>query len=363
MAEVITAANFFDGMSLHGPSRVTCVDGSIASIESHDGVADHHLLSPGLFDLQMNGLGSVDVARADPDEMVEIDSALLRAGTTNWLATIVTAPLDKLSERVMRLNEVMVSGRCPGMRGIHIEGPFLGGAPGAHRPDWIVPIDMEWLDALPDSVRMVTIAAEQPGVSEAVRSLVSRGIVVSIGHSRPASDDVDRMVEAGATMVTHLFNGMSGVHHRDYGLALAALTEDRLRAGLIADLVHVSPLAISLAFRAKSATGVCLVSDTIAWDSTRAIAAGVGIVDGAPRLRDGTLAGSATPLSGAVRNCAHACAVPVEHALTAATMSPAKLLGETSTVAIKQGSPANLVAFDESLCVSGVWRGLVSHRA
>lgn len=362
MEEVIRAAAFFDGATLRGPCRITIDAGSIVGVEEHTGPTDHHLVTPGLFDLQMNGYANIDVSAVDPDELVELDAELFRRGTTRWLATIVTAPLEKLTDRLVRLDEVVRSNRCAGLRGVHLEGPFLGGAPGAHRRDWIVPIDPQWLGSLPSSVRLVTLAAEQPGAFDAVRVLVSRGVAVSVGHSTPTNAQVQAVVDAGATMVTHLFNGMSGVHHRQDGLALQALIRDEIVVGLIADMVHVNSSAVKLAFRAKGPGGVCLVSDTVAWRSPRALAGNLALVDGAPRLPDGTLAGSATELARAVRNCVLEAGVPLVDAVRAATSTPTRLIDATDHV-IGPGSPVNLVAFDDALCVAGVWRGLVSHRA
>jgi N-acetylglucosamine-6-phosphate deacetylase len=110
-------------------------------------------------------------------------------------------------------------------------------------------------------------------------------------------------------MVTHLFNAMSGIHHRDFGMVLAALTDDRVLTGLIADMHHVNPEAVALAFSAKP-TGVCLVSDSIAWRASWAVRAGVRLVGGVPTLGDGTLAGSATPSWRAGWNFPQLCVPP-----------------------------------------------------
>lgn len=363
MTTTLTCERFFDGEHFYGPTTISIVDGRIGSIEPHQGNTDFYLIAPGFVDLQMNGFSTIDVSEATRDQLIELDSRLLSLGTTGWLATIITAPLDRLRERVEFLDEVFRAGVCPGMLGIHIEGPFLGTAPGAHRPDWIVPIDLSWLSQLPDSVRLVTIAPEQPDAIEATKLLTAKNVVVSMGHSRPSTPQMDHMIESGSAMSTHLFNGMSGVHHRETGLALRTLIDQRVTAGLIADMSHVSPEAVALAFAAKGAKGVCLVSDTVAWESERAIRRGITLRDGAPQLSDGTLAGSATPLAECVRRCVRDAGVDPEDAVRSATQTPAKLLHMSEERLCRVGTDVNVLALDRSLHVVGVWRRLVSQCA
>lgn len=362
MSEVLTCQRFFDGVTLHDSRRITFEDGVVARIEAHDGPFDHHLISPGLVDIQMNGFSSVDVSRSNAQELARLGDELFSLGTTSWLGTITTAPLDALSRSIGTLHEAFSSGEISGFAGIHVEGPFLGRAPGAHRPDWIIPIDEEWCEDLPQSVRLMTLAAEQTSVFSGIKLLRAKGISVSIGHSRPTDAQWSAVREAGATIVTHLFNGMSGVHHRDEGLALDALIDDGVYAGLIADMVHVSPKAVSLAFKAKGGNRLCLVSDSVAWTSEWATKRSIAIKDGAPRLPDGTLAGSSTPLAECVRLAVTEAGVPVDEALRAATSSPARAVGLTDVGHIREGEPADLVALDDSLHVVGAWRRLVSLR-
>lgn len=362
MATVYTAKNFFDGVSLRHNVRVQTENGIVVGIEDLVGIPSHYLVAPGFIDVQMNGFASVDVASASVEEFRNLDEELLRKGTTSWLATIVTAPLERMSMS-LRLIEQSMNATSTGCLGAHVEGPFLGGAPGAHNPAWIIPFDSAWSETLPSIVRMMTMAPEQSGViSEAIPALRERGITVSLGHTRASHQEFTAAVEAGARMVTHLFNGMSGVHHRDGGIALSALVEHRVVVGLIADLCHVAPDAVNLAFKSKGPSGVCLVSDSVAWESEWAQRRGVQIRDGAPRLQDGTLAGSCTPLAECVRNAVVLCGVPLVDALSAATRTPADLLGFPQKGRIVVGQQADLVVLDEELSVVEARRGLVSIR-
>lgn len=363
MLQEIVTRQFFDGDTLQGPSRVILEDGIVARIEDTTKECDFFLLSPGLIDVQMNGFGGHDVATADAATLTALDAELASLGTTSWCGTIVTAPLERLSETIDRLHRLWTQQTVSGFIGIHVEGPFLGLVPGAHRPDWIRPIELSWLRSLPESVRLVTMGAEQQEFTDATQILRSKDIVVSIGHSRPTAQQFTDAISSGASMVTHLYNGMSGVHHRDVGLALLAMTEPEVTVGLIGDMVHVSPQAVALAFAAKGHRGVCLVSDSVAWESPWARARGVEVRNGAPRLSDDTLAGSSAPLSECVANAVHRAGVPLDQALRAATSTPADLLGNSALGRVRQGHSQDLVAFDESLHVVNTWRRLPSLRA
>ena len=345
---------------MHGPRKLVLDDvGKVLEIEAFSGEADHFCLSPGLVDIQMNGFAHVDVASADEHQLLEMDAALSMLGTTSWLGTIVTAPLQVLSSVAARLQQHFDDGRIRGFMGVHIEGPFLGRSPGAHRVRDIVSFDTEWIASLPSVVRLMTIAPEQPDALAGIEQLVSQGIVVSLGHCQPSDKEFDDAVAAGATMATHLFNAMSGVHHRDEVMALRALTDDRIQVGLIADLVHVQPRAVTLAFRAKGDTNVCLVSDSVGWLSPAMANQGITVTD-AVRLANGTLAGSSTPLSECVRNVVYSCGVSLERALRAATSSPADVIGSPTVGRVREGLPCDLVAWDSSLTVVDTWRRLPS---
>ena len=361
MTHRITAAQFHDGDSLHGPTCVTIANGIVVGIEEFHGNPDHAFICPGFVDVQMNGYESIDVAHCSRQDFEKLDRRLLEQGTTSWLATIVTAPLDRLSASIDALNGWISEGST-GCRGVHVEGPFLGNAPGAHNPKWIIDYDTDWLTQLPHGVRLVTLAPERAGTAGVVATLRSRGVTVSIGHSRAAHEEFEAAVAAGASMVTHLFNGMSGVHHRDDGVALSALTDNRVVAGMIADGVHVSALAMRLAFAAKSARGICLVSDSISWESEWAKKMGVTVRGGAPRLADGTLAGSCTTLASCVRNVISLSGVSPADAIVSATSTPSDLMGFPQTGRVRVGDDAEIVCLDENFHVVDVHRRLVSLR-
>jgi len=356
----ITCQEFFDGVQLHSAKSISIDDaGFINKIEDFSGRAEFPVVCPGFVDIQMNGFGHVDVSTATTVDLTHLDQLLLSYGTTSWLGTIVTAPLERLTATLRTLHSIFDTSEVQGFLGVHMEGPFLGNAPGAHRVNWIVACDHDWITHLPSSVRLITVAPEQDFVTQAIPMLRKMGITVSIGHSRPSHDEFEAAVGAGATMTTHLFNGMSGVHHRDGGLALWTLTHSSLRFGLIADMVHVRPEAVSLAFNSASSR-LCLVSDSVAWESKEPGRRSVEIIDGAPRLPDGTLAGSSTPLGVCVQNVVQQCGVSREKALASATSIPADTIGMTDIGRIRLGHQADVLALDSDLSVLKAWRRLPS---
>jgi N-acetylglucosamine-6-phosphate deacetylase len=241
---------------------------------------------------------------------------------------------------------------------VHLEGPFLGGAPGAHPVDLLRAADCDWLrgvlDAFPDVVSLVTLAPEADPDLAATRLLHARGVRVALGHSTATYGQALAAVDAGASLVTHLFNGMSPLHHREPGLAGVALDDQRVTPTLIADLVHVHPAALRLAIARKR--NVALVSDAIAIDAQWARSRGIREIDGAPRLADGTLAGSVLTMDQAVRNIV-GIGVPLERAIEMASTIPAELLGLDDRGVIEPGRRADLVALDPGdLSVRAVWK-------
>lgn len=346
-----------------GPMRdaEVVLDGErIAAVRPASGPVPDRVLCPGFVDLQNNGMLDADVASADPATWDRLDGLLLDQGTTSWCPTLVTAPLDRYPDRLASVSEAMArTGVRPRILGVHLEGPFLGGRPGAHPTEHLQPIDLEWLAALDPAPAVLTLAPELDRAPEAVAALVGRGTLVALGHSSADADQVAACVDAGARLVTHLFNGMAPLDHRRPGLLAAALADPRLTPSLIADLVHVHPLVLQAAMAAKGPGRWILVTDAVAWEHPEARVAGrdVQLVDGVPRLADGTIAGSALTMDRAVQHVVGACGVPLPEAVAAASTTPATLLGRTDRGRIARGCLADLVALGPALDVQSVWLG------
>lgn len=329
--------------------------GRITDIHPATGPVPERILCPGFVDIQVNGHDDVDVASARGAEWDRLDSLLLQQGVTSWCPTLVSAPLPRLDAAIGRVVERMPA--SPGMVGIHLEGPFLGGAPGAHRREFLTDPDMQWLKALPPAIALVTLAPERDGALEAIRLLTERGVVVSLGHSTATFEQATAAVDAGARLVTHLFNGMGPFHHREPGLAGVALGDRRLCASVIADAVHLHPGAVAAAFAALGERAV-LVTDAVGWRARQHAGFPVEMSGDppAPRLPDGTLAGSALTMPRALEVAVGA-GVALVDAVRAATFTPAGLMGRGDIGSLQAGKRADLVALTADFSVEQVWVG------
>ena len=343
-------------------ARVEIRDGHIRSVTAlgaHEKVTTEHMVIPGFVDVQVNGIDDVDIwkSASDDDQQAwdRLGNLLLDQGVTSWCPTLVSAPLNRYQTAMDSIRRWKASSHiAPNIVGIHLEGPFLGSAHGAHRSEYICDPDLPWLETNLDGVVLVTMGAESQQSSKAcalARSLLSN---VSIGNSRPTREQFEDMVANGASLVTHLFNAMSGLHHREPGLAAWALLEPKICASIIADGVHVSSELVSLSFAAK-AGGMVLVTDSVAWRSGIAGEIKMSVVDGAARLADGTLAGSTITMPDAIKFCVHQADVPLPLAIQAATTTPSRLLRQNDRGVIVSGCRADLTALTDELDVAGVW--------
>ncbi|MGI8595299.1 MAG: N-acetylglucosamine-6-phosphate deacetylase, partial [Solirubrobacteraceae bacterium] len=317
----------------------------------HDG-----FVAPGLCDLQVNGAAGRSVTQEGP-AVAELEHRLLEVGVTSYLPTLVTSPPDLRVEAVERLAGRVDDRRSPAV-GIHLEGPLLNPRMRrVHDERWLE----EAVERLPDgfeheAVRLVTLAPEVPGGRGAIRLLAGRGQTVSLGHSAATAAQAFAAAEAGARAVTHLFNAMAPLHHRDPGLAGAALADERLAPMVIADGVHVDPVVLALVHRAAGER-VVLVSDA---SSAAGAPEGTHRMQGIPIERrgdvvtdaQGSLAGSAVLLDRIVSRWREATRCTAADAWAAASERPAALVGAASGLA--PGRPASLVLLDHDLAVRRV---------
>lgn len=331
---------------------------SISALGRDEPPSTDLILAPGFVDLQVNGIDDVDVwstaLAGNTIAWERINNLLLDQGVTSWCPTLVTAPLDVYRAAIDFVkNQSPVTGQ-PHVVGVHLEGPFLGDAVGAHRVQYVSEPNAHWLRDHADGVALMTLGAEVTGAVEACTVLSTSGCKVSIGHSRPTRQQFEDCVGAGATLVTHLFNAMSGVHHREPGLATWALTNELVYASLIADGIHVVPETIALAFAAKP-NKMVLVTDAVAWRAGAAGRVQLAMRDGAPRLEDGTLAGSAVTMPEALKVCVHQAKVQLNQALLATSTHPAEVLGLTDRGRLQSGCYADFIGLNVDLDVGAVW--------
>ncbi len=253
-------------------TRVAAVDGRIVAVDQvAAGPGATRLrgtLLPGFVDLQVNGAGGRSVAEATPDALDAIAAAVWAGGAVAFLPTLVTAPWPRLLAQVAGVARWIEDWRGSGAEplGLHVEGPFLttaGAHDAAHFIDPTPSRVAELLAAARGRLRLVTLAQARPGAAAAVATLLAQGVTCSLGHcDRP--DGFGDCVAAGAAAVTHLFNAMGPLHHRDIGPAALALDDPRLSCPLIVDGTHVDPVMVRHAFRILGADRTVLVSDAVA---------------------------------------------------------------------------------------------------
>lgn len=306
----------------------------------------------GFVDLQANGYAGVDLLAAEEDGVREVARAMRRHGVQAWQATLITSSEAQLVRSLQVLSTAPEESDCASLLGIHLEGPFLaperlGTHPAEHRrdPD---PALLRRLRAA-GKVTYVTLAPERPGALEMIDTLTADGLIVSLGHSAASAAQAHAAFDRGATTVTHLFNAMTSFTPRAPGIVGAALTRPDVTVQVIVDHHHLAPETVRLAF-AAAAGRIALVTDATA-------AAGLGdgqyqlgdvevvVTDGAVRRGDGTLAGSALTMAAAVHNCVEL-GIDLRTAVTAATATPAGLIGQSHLAHLRPGVPADLVVLD-----------------
>ncbi len=333
------------------PGDVDVADGRVAAVAlaapGGSGIA-----APGFVDLQVNGFGGVDFAATDVAGYRRAGEALLETGVTAFQPTLITAPEEDIVEALRAVPSEPIG---PRVVGAHLEGPFLspkrlGAHPAGARRDPDVALLERLLEAGP--VTTMTLAPELPGALELVDRAHERGVVVSCGHSDATSEQATLAFDRGVRTVTHLFNAMRPLSHRDPGIVGAALARDDVVVQLILDGNHIADETARVVWRA-AAGRVALVTDAIA-------AAGVGdgsyrlgstevrVLDGVVRRGDGVLAGSVLTMVDAVRNL-HLLGVPLVDAIAAATSVPARALRHPSLGVLTLGGDADLVVLDDRL--------------
>ncbi len=369
--QVISAGRVITPSGDLTPGTVEVRNGRIAAVRRGvapraDPAAPEGILAPGLVDLQVNGAAGVDFLTCRrPADLARVRRYLASSGVTAFLPTLITSPMPVLAAALDRWERWSRLPGGPRVAGVHLEGPYLNPRyRGAHPARYLRPPDAARLAALldrhPGLVRLVTLAPELAEAGEVIAMLRDRGVAVAAGHTGASYDQAREAFAAGVGLVTHLFNGMRAVHHRDPGVVVAALEHEEVAVSLIADFVHVHPAVLRLTARLKGPRRTVLITDAIAAAGWRGRTASLGgrrvRVTDVPRLPDGTIAGSVLALDQAVRNMV-ALGFPLRDAVAMASSTPARVLGRADLGRIAVGALADLVLFDAGLRVRAVWVG------
>lgn len=328
---------------------------------------DGALVIPGLVDIHVHGCAGADFSDGDYAGLVRMARYLARQGVTSFAPASMTLPYDALDKAFHAAARLRREGLADGARlmGIQMEGPFLSREKrGSQNPAYLRLPDwdrfLRLYDAAEGLLRIVDVAPELPGAVEFTRR-ASEKCRVSVAHTAAGYDQAAAVFDAGATHLTHLFNAMSGIHHRHPGPIGAASERENVTAELICDGIHVHPSAVRMAFRLFPGR-ICLISDALRCCGMADGSYSLGgqeilLSGGVARLTSGTIAGSAADLYQCMRR-AVSFGIPREQAVWAATALPARVIGrESETGAIADGRAADFVICGGELEPEAVYLG------
>jgi N-acetylglucosamine-6-phosphate deacetylase len=341
--------------------------------------SDHVL--PGFIDLQVNGACGIDVMSATADDLLELSHCLAHEGTTGWLPTVITSPLDTIERIDGVIAEAMAAqaeselatgrgSRMPlgaAILGMHLEGPFISPKRLGVHPPLNLPPRGDALDRVVRlrTLKLITLAPELDGALDAIRMLQTRGVAVSIGHTDATYEQAMAGLNAGARMFTHVFNAMPPLHHRAIGTVGAALSHSKAKFALIPDGIHVDQCVLRIAHKAGNLGDLVYTTDRVALACTHGremplfggLVKNARIADGAARRPDGTLAGSTITMLDAARFGWNRAGLSWHGIASAAAGSPAIVLGLADRGRIVRGARADLILLDAELNLKGVFVG------
>jgi N-acetylglucosamine-6-phosphate deacetylase len=354
-----------DGTSTFG--RLAVENGRIAGVLAADGPADCPLppgssIAPGLIDVHTNGAGEYLFNRDQGNAVGVAGAAYAQTGATGFVASVMTAPWESMlhaaSEIVEAANQLEedapVGARC---LGIHFEGPFLNSKfRRIHRQEWLLTAGaaraQEMVDACKGACLLVTMAPEIDGASDALRVFKENGVVSSAGHTGARYREGMLAIGLGFRSLTHAFNGMPPLDHRDPSILAAFIQDRRTLVQVICDGIHVSPVMVDILHRTLG-DRVVLVTDHMP-----AADPGYHIEGGVMRAADGTIAGSALHIDDALRNYMSYAQIPFAQAIVAATHAPARLIQHDREMGrIARGARADLSFWDNEYQVVGTMVG------
>lgn len=374
--QAFAGCDIFDGYDRHQHCALLTDNGVVTAIVDESGIPGGYqinvlqdgLLTPGFVDLQVNGGGGVLLNDQPGLAAIEtICATHCRFGTTSLLPTLIT-DTPQVTAAAIDAGIAALNKGLPGFVGLHLEGPHLSIAKkGAHDETLIRKMTNTDLHLLLDANNelpnlLVTIAPESV-TDQQIATLTEAGVIISLGHTDATLAVANSAIDAGASCITHLYNAMSPLGHREPGVVGCALTADNVYAGLIADGFHVDKTAASIALAARKQPGsIFLVTDAMATIGTelksfKLNGRTIYRKGGRLLLEDGTLAGADLTMDAAIRNVITLTGIDQFEALRMASVYPAECLGISNEYGhLKAGAKANLVHLDNTLTIQQVWQ-------
>jgi N-acetylglucosamine-6-phosphate deacetylase len=364
---------FFDGSILVENGRIAAVSREDMSAPAGIPVYDAcgRMVIPGMVDVHTHGRAGGDFTTADPALLSVMAEAYLDSGVTTVLPTLASAPLADLEAAIDRINALRAeaassAGKLANVAGVHLEGRYLNvKRRGAHAADLLVTPDADEMEALMTRVegaRHVSAALELDESGEFLRRALALGATLSMGHTDASYETAEALIQQGVTALTHTFNAMPPLHHRDGGAVAAGLLSDKAYCELICDGFHIAPHMVDLAYR-LAGERLVLITDSMEAtgcpDGEYRIAGNpVTVKDGKARTHDGAIAGSTLSMWEAVHNLCDFTYTAFENAVYAATMAPALEVGLAHEIgSIEVGKRADLLVLDNWLTVGRIMCG------
>lgn len=319
--------------------------------------ADGKFLSPGFIDIHIHGCMGNDTMDDNDGSISNISRNIAATGVTAFLPTTMTMEFSKIEKAVNRIRELRNNEPGAQILGCHLEGPFINEAyKGAHDERYIIRPDFDSIKEFSDVIRIITLAPEEKGSDEFIESCVRYGIIAAIGHTKADYEQAMRAIQKGASHITHTFNAMTPLHHRNPGVVGAAM-DSPVSCELIADNVHVNPAVQRILLKVKEIGGIILVTDAMKAclfkDGEYELGGQRVLVKGdEARLLAGNLAGSVLTLNKALKNFISNTGVSLTDAIKTMTENPAKLLKINDIKgSIDIGKDADLTLFDRDFNV------------
>ncbi len=367
MATIKASRIFLENSILEGGCVQVEQGKIVACMEQTSTQADIDLgdltLIPGFVDIHVHGGNMHDTMDATYDALLGLSRFKAQEGVTAFCPTTVTTSLEKTTAAIEAVRDAMAQG-VDGAKilGSFLEGPYINPVyKGAHPPAFIRQVSLPEIEALVEAgkgtVISCALAPELPGALEAIDYLVKHNVAVRLGHSDATCAQAHTAIDRGAKLGIHIYNAMSPLRHREPGMVGAILDNPAIYAEMIADLVHVNPVAMNIVLKCKGPEKVALITDCMMAGGLPDGEYNLGELDvvvsnGECRLADGTLAGSTLTICQAIKNMVHTLHVPLFDAVKMASLSPATALGLEDTIgSIKPGKAADLVGLDKDLNV------------
>jgi len=318
-------------------------------------------IAPGYIDIHVHGGGGSDVMDGNYEAINQIAIAHSRFATTAFLPTTMTMDKNKIIESLRSIYEAKLRGTGGAeILGVNLEGPYINPEKkGAQREiDIRKPSIKEFVEfnkASGNLIRLVTIAPEMPGAIELIKYLHKQGIIASIGHSNATYIQTQAGIKAGLSHVTHTFNAMRGLHHREPGVVGAALTSPELTVEVIADGIHIHPIVLKILTKIKDGEKIVLITDAMRAAGLKEGTYDLGgqeviVTKGQARLKDGTLAGSVLTMDKAVKNMVNKVGIQLPKAIQMASFNPAKSIGiDDKKGSLGPGKDADIVILNKNL--------------